>query len=83
MLLPDNLPEVAAARERGILIAERIGRGALLLPPVLGRLWAGGPAWPNLCVHPLLQRCCAIHFLALCGTALVHASAILFAPLMS
>lgn len=34
-LLPDNLPEVAAARERGILIAERIGRGALL-PAGLG-----------------------------------------------
>ncbi|PRW58290.1 Mitogen-activated kinase kinase kinase 13-A [Chlorella sorokiniana] len=27
LLLSDNLPEVAAARERGILIAERIGRG--------------------------------------------------------
>ena len=45
-LLSENLPEVAAARERGILIAERIGRGAL--PPAgLGRLLAVPAACPK------------------------------------
>lgn len=52
--LPNNLLEVAAARERGVLIAERIGRGALLgavraRPTSARRLAAACPVAACLC----------------------------------